>query len=172
MALKRKRSMQDSVQHLRRLASEKSAQLGQLTTSNLSAVHTGGRGGQAGVPQILASRLRYHAKPILNLHHERLSEVQAWKQVLCTYTKKAKCINEQSAQPGNTSGCQEHMANSEMPQLHRIRKGLAPITAGTLQEIKQAHAACSMCIHSARFSETQPSWLSLQACCNNGQLFS
>ena len=56
VALKRKRSMQDSVQHLRRLASEKSTQLGQLTTSNLSAVLTGG--GQAGVPQILASRLR------------------------------------------------------------------------------------------------------------------
>ncbi|DBB12109.1 TPA: hypothetical protein ACH3X3_006220 [Trebouxia sp. C0006] len=59
VALKRKRSMQDSVQHLRRLASEKSTQLGHLTTSNLSAVHTGG--GQAGVPQILASRLRHAA---------------------------------------------------------------------------------------------------------------
>ena len=70
VALKRKRSMQDSVQHLRRLASEKSAQLGQLTTSNLSAVQTGG--GHAGVPQILASRLRYHATSIVNLRYERL----------------------------------------------------------------------------------------------------
>ncbi|KAL0019173.1 hypothetical protein WJX79_008817, partial [Trebouxia sp. C0005] len=59
VALKRKRSMQDSVQHLRRLASEKSAQLGQLTTSNLSAVHT--KGGQAGVSQRLASQLRHAA---------------------------------------------------------------------------------------------------------------
>ena len=70
VALKRKRSMQDSVQHLRRLASEKSAQLGQLTISNLSAVHTGG--GQAGVPQILASRLRYYAKSVVNLPYEWL----------------------------------------------------------------------------------------------------
>ncbi len=70
VALKRKRSMQDSVQHLRRLASEKSAQLGQLTTSNLSAVHTGG--GQAGVPQIPASRLRYYAKSGINLPYEWL----------------------------------------------------------------------------------------------------
>ncbi|DBA94296.1 hypothetical protein WJX77_005306 [Trebouxia sp. C0004] len=59
VALKRKRSMQDSVQHLRRLASEKSAQLGQLTTSNLGAIHTGG--GQAGVLQIPASQLRHAA---------------------------------------------------------------------------------------------------------------
>lgn len=70
VALKRKRSMQDSVQHLRRLASEKSAQLGQLTISNLSAVHIGGS--QAGVPQIPASRLRYYAKSTINLPYEWL----------------------------------------------------------------------------------------------------
>jgi len=46
--------------------------------------------------------------------------------VLRTYTKEAKCKDEQSAQKEKTSGCQEHMANSEMPQLHRTREGLAP----------------------------------------------
>ena len=70
VALKRKRTMQDSVQHLRRLASEKSAQLGQLTINNPSSVHTGGV--QAGVPQILAGRLRYYAKSIVNLPYEWL----------------------------------------------------------------------------------------------------
>lgn len=63
-ALKRKRSMQDSVQHLRRLASEKSAQLSQATMGNLSSAPTGTgppkgqAGAQAGAADMPTSRLR------------------------------------------------------------------------------------------------------------------
>ena len=39
-----------------------------------------------------------------------------------------------------------------MPQLHRTKEGLASSLPCTLQEIKQAHADCSICIDPARFS--------------------